>query len=160
MTLHKAAEQAIEAIMKGGVKEQAEAVYALRKALAQQEPDEFCTATTEELMKTLGCSDEKAKEIHDKVEALAQPEQEPIGWMTPSGEGFRFRFEPPTNDVPLGWTPIYTAPPSVEAAVLAEREACAKVCDNGVHNATDWDSSYWDQACRNRAAAIRARGEK
>jgi hypothetical protein len=43
--------------------------------------------------------------------ALAHPEQEPIGWMTPSGEGFRFRFEPPTNDVPLGWTPIYTAPP-------------------------------------------------
>ena len=28
--------------------------------------------------------------------------------------------------------------------IEAEREACAKVCDNGVHNATDWDSSYWD----------------
>lgn len=41
----------------------------------------------------------------------------------------------------------------------AEREACAKVCDNGIANATDWDSSYWDQACANRAAAIRARGE-
>jgi hypothetical protein len=53
------------------------AIAELRQALAQQEPDEFCTATTEELMKTLGCSDEKAKEIHDKVEALAQPEQEP-----------------------------------------------------------------------------------
>jgi len=41
-----------------------------------------------------------------------------------------------------------------------ERRACAKVCEDGVQNATDWDSSYWDQACQNRAAAIRARGNK
>ena len=40
----------------------------------------------------------------------------------------------------------------------AEREACAKVCEEAVHNATDWDSHYWDQACINRALAIRARG--
>ena len=32
-----------------------------------------------------------------------------------------------------------------------EREACAKVCDAGINNATDWDSSVWDQACENRA---------
>ena len=45
------------------------------------------------------------------------------------------------------------------AALVAakEREACAKVCENGVQNANDWDSSYWDQACESRAAAIRAR---
>ena len=41
----------------------------------------------------------------------------------------------------------------------AEREACAKVCEAGINNATDWDNSYWDQCCENRAAAIRARGE-
>ena len=41
----------------------------------------------------------------------------------------------------------------------AEREACAKLCEAGINNATDWDSSYWDQCCENRAAAIRARGE-
>jgi hypothetical protein len=35
--LRKAAEQAIEAIMHGGVKEQAAAVYELRQALAQEE---------------------------------------------------------------------------------------------------------------------------
>jgi acyl-CoA reductase-like NAD-dependent aldehyde dehydrogenase len=46
-----------------------------------------------------------------------------------------------------------------EAGAAAEREACAKVCDYGIHNATDWDSSAWDQCCENRAAAIRARGE-
>jgi hypothetical protein len=40
-----------------------------------------------------------------------------------------------------------------------EREACAKVCDDGINNATDWDSSAWDQACENRAYAIRARGQ-
>ena len=40
-----------------------------------------------------------------------------------------------------------------------EREACAKVCDDGINNATDWDSSVWDQACENRAFAIRARGQ-
>jgi len=40
-----------------------------------------------------------------------------------------------------------------------EREGCAKVCDDGINNATDWDSSAWDQACENRAYAIRARGQ-
>ena len=40
-----------------------------------------------------------------------------------------------------------------------EREACAKVCEDGINNATDWDSSAWDQACENRAYAIRARGQ-
>jgi hypothetical protein len=61
-----------------------------------------------------GDLDEIQAQITALRQALAQPEQEPIGWMTPSGEGFRFRFEPPTNDVPLGWTPIYTAPPKRE----------------------------------------------
>ena len=41
-----------------------------------------------------------------------------------------------------------------------EREACAKVCEDGINNATDWDSSAWDQACENRSYAIRARGEQ
>lgn len=47
------------------------------------------------------------------------------------------------------------------AALIAahEREACAKVCESAIENATDWDSSYWDQACEDRATAIRARGE-
>ena len=46
----------------------------------------------------------------------------------------------------------------VEIAIADEREACAKVCEDGINNATDWDSSAWDQACENRAYAIRARG--
>ena len=40
-----------------------------------------------------------------------------------------------------------------------EREACAKVCEAGINNATDWDSSAWDQACENRSYAIRARAQ-
>ena len=43
-------------------------------------------------------------------QALAQPEQEPVAWITPDGEGFRMRLEPPTDDVPLGWKALYTAP--------------------------------------------------
>ena len=42
---------------------------------------------------------------------------------------------------------------------LAEREACAKVCEEGIANADDWNSAHWDQACENRAWAIRARGD-
>jgi hypothetical protein len=43
-------------------------------------------------------------------------------------------------------------------AIADEREACAKLCQQIVANATDWDSSYWDSACMNCSAAIRARG--
>ena len=36
-------------------------------------------------------------------------------WVTPDGEGWRMRFEPPLSDVPMGWTPLYgkPMPPSV-----------------------------------------------
>jgi hypothetical protein len=45
------------------------------------------------------------------------------------------------------------------AFTSVEREACAKLCEQGIANADDWNSSYWDQACENRAWAIRARGQ-
>ncbi|MFM7009714.1 MAG: hypothetical protein ACKO0Z_10350 [Betaproteobacteria bacterium] len=44
-----------------------------------------------------------------------------------------------------------------EVGVTVEREACAKVCEEGIANADDWNSAHWDQACENRAWAIRAR---
>ena len=96
-------------------------------------------------MKTLGCSDEKAKEIHDKVEALAQPEQECVAIVNESMGGIEWLSPPLPDD-----TPLYTAPLSIEAAVLAEREACAKVCD-----AADKSTHPAELA-----DAIRARGEK
>ena len=44
-------------------------------------------------------------------EALAKPDQKPVAWITPDGKGFRIRFSPPVNDVPLGWDALYTTPP-------------------------------------------------
>lgn len=37
----------------------------------------------------------------------------------------------------------------------AERERCAVVCDAGMSKDSDWDTSAWNQACLNRAVAIR-----
>ena len=58
-------------------------------------------------------------------QALAQPEQEPVAWIhTRCGHPLYLSFQYHAEDVPL-----YTAPPSIEAAVLAEREACAKLIE-------------------------------
>ena len=45
----------------------------------------------------------------------------------------------------------------VEQAVLAEREACAKVCEE---NADDDTEGEWDSACISCANHIRARGQE
>ena len=52
---------------------------------------------------------------------------------------------------------VYTAPPSIEAAVLAEREACAKLLENGrfLH-----DEAPAKILAKEAAKAIRARREK
>jgi hypothetical protein len=56
-------------------------------------------------------------------DALAQPAQEPVAWITPDKEGFRIRFSPPTNEVPLGWDALYTTPPQpAHDAVALRRE--------------------------------------
>ena len=43
-----------------------------------------------------------------------------------------------------GWTPLYTSPPSVEAAIEATKEKAAKICDD-----------KHDYMCSRAAAAIR-----
>jgi hypothetical protein len=49
------------------------------------------------------------------MKALAkQDTNQPVAWITPDGEGFRIRFSPPVNDVPLGWDALYTTPPQPE----------------------------------------------
>ena len=53
---------------------------------------------------------------------LDKPAQEPVAWITPDGEGFRIRFSPPTNDVPLGWDALYTAPPQRQWVGLTAEE--------------------------------------
>jgi len=92
-------------------------------------------------------------EILDAIRnALAEQEkQEPIGWthaanLVDDGYGHIFSVhssEPAYDD----WVPVYAAPISVEASVLAEREACAKLIDEKY--------CIEDEI----AAAIRARGE-
>ena len=73
-----------------------------------------------------------------------QPEQEPVAWQDPQ---YKTLIEP--HKAHPDWIPLYTAPPSIEAAVLAEREACAKYLDG-------WNTAITDKL----AAAIRARGLK
>jgi hypothetical protein len=77
-------------------------------------------------------------------------------------------FPHPTdpNLVILKTTPRYIAKHSdedLQAAVLAEREACARLCESmGVHPALNvWGGGpEWYQRQKECAAAIRARGEK
>ena len=64
----------------------------------------------------------------------------------------------------FGW---FKATEQIEAAVLAEREACAKVCDDEIKSymskqyTTDPLGGYRERfAAEQCAAAIRARGEK
>ena len=54
----------------------------------------------------------------------------------------------------LSWQP--SAKDAWEAATIAERERCAKLCEEMIQRADDWDSSYWDQACDRIAMKIRA----
>jgi len=44
----------------------------------------------------------------------------------------------------------------IEAAVLAEREACAKVCEDQADDGTEGE---WDGCCLSLAKKIRARGQ-
>ena len=60
-----------------------------------------------------------------------------------------------TEDNPyVDGTPAYWAWEGWCAGVKAEREACAKVCED---NATDLSEGDWDSACINCADHIRAR---
>ena len=99
-----------------------------------------------------------------------QAEQEPVAWMYEGDTYFdgkidRFvwqytgskelaEFKSGTIKKPI---PLYAAPVSIEAAVLAEREACAKVCDEIFSKCVDDFEAGAADEC---AAAIRARGEK
>ncbi len=59
-------------------------------------------------------------------------------------------------------TPMFWAWEGWQAAVKAEREACAKVCDDlpvPPYVSND-DAHIWDVTCVDCAAAIRARGQQ
>ena len=83
-----------------------------------------------------------------------QAEQDPVKMMNSVGNTEAYMPDQQTAGFNIQ---LYAAPVSIEAAVLAEREACAKVCEKIVpwgNSADDWAAS-----CLNKAAKfIRARG--
>jgi hypothetical protein len=81
---------------------------------------------------------------------LAQPEPEPVAW---NGECVLGHCGSPSGCDDSGC--CRAAPPSIEAAVLAEREACAEICEN-IYQGDDITRDWLEDA----AAAIRKRGEK
>jgi hypothetical protein len=109
-----------------------------------------------------------AKERKALRDRLAQPEPEPVAWryrtvtFWNSNPQWRYLNSLEGTEGLLGLEPLYTTPPNIEAAVLAEREACAKVCDGYAHSKR-FDGYYIEgfadgaDVCAN---AIRERGEK
>jgi hypothetical protein len=107
-----------------------EAITALRKALEQPEQEPVAYDKTEINCFVQSLYDEKMQEgkhghyetmfyvVHQAIKKVAppaaQPEQEPVAWITPDGEGWRIRFSPPTIGVPLGWDALYTTPPAAQ----------------------------------------------
>ena len=95
------------------------------------------------------------------ITAPVEPvEQEPVACIIHTKEGDYVDWNSKGYCFYVDETPLYAAPVSIESAVLAEREACAKVCED-----IDTDSMIqnWksvDYCARECAAAIRARGEK
>ena len=99
-------------------------------------------------------SEKVDKSFESLRQALAQPEQEPVAavvsWEKSMITRLTEHLEPATF--------LYTAPPSIEAAVLAEREACLKEIAIELN---EWNyGTNANIALNNVYAAIRARSEK
>ena len=81
-----------------------------------------------------------------------EPEQEPVAWITPDGEGFRIRFSPPVNDVPLGWDALYTTQPQrkplTDEEIKQDFEKWAK--KTYVQGLEPYGDSYHNGHTRNR----------
>ena len=100
-------------------------------------------------------------------QALSQPEQEPVAWGLPNLQDPIRRKQallrvdlkiPDGAQFPQFWVPLYTAPPNLEAAVLAEREACLKEI---AIELDEWQHrTNANIALNNVYAAIQARSEK
>jgi hypothetical protein len=87
--------------------------------------------------------------MQDAVRAALTEGMEPVAWkfVSPLGTVRKFQDRSPVLADPEAhfWTALYTAD-QLAAAVLAERERCAKVCDIAYIK---------DQDCEVAAAAIR-----
>ena len=95
---------------------------------------------------------------------------QPTAWMQelPKEEGVERAVRTTTvREVAEDWKnpiPLYTAD-DLQAAVLAEREACAKLCEKEQFELTQDVSGknglqHFDAGCRSCAEMIRARGDQ
>ncbi len=91
-----------------------EAMIAIQEALAQPEQEPNCQATGVCVRSGLYVAQQDhipdAGKLVTKEASL--PAQSPVAWVTPHGEGWRMRFDPPVTGVPLGWEPLYASPPA------------------------------------------------
>jgi hypothetical protein len=158
MNLRKAAEMALEVFDGPVLKDATEHAMRLRKAcdLLRQALAESANSTTNLV----------------EPKALAQPEQEPVAWSvldkrtgkhwytheskyTAQHYANEYSHKEPDGSPSMMVKPLYTAPPSIEAAVLAEREACAKIVEaDGLARGNE------GLVLIKAAKRIRARGEK
>ena len=74
----------------------------------------------------------------------------------PTAEAVRQRTAIPTEESDEEFARQIEAMDRGAPSAEAVREACARACELGMVEDDSWDSSYWNQACENRAAAIRA----
>ena len=77
-------------------------------------------------------NDNCRKVISDLTDALNEREkqQDPVAWLCGKCvDNFSVDGYETCEQGDYGAFPVYTTPPTIEAAVLAEREACAKVCE-------------------------------
>lgn len=59
-------------------------------------------------------SEAELPEFLSRCLAELSKDVEPVCWITPCGEGWMMRYEPPVTDTPLGWQALYEHPPLTE----------------------------------------------
>ena len=154
--LRKAAEMALEVLeelqfINASFLKCDKAAEALRQALAQ--PEQKYDYRIKYDRPCYKCQSNFCPGNCKEPEHLAQPEQEPSAWQDPQ---YKTLIEP--HKAHPDWIPLYTAPPSIEAAVLAEREACLKEI---AIELDEWNyGTNANIALNNVAANIRARSDK
>ena len=108
-------------------------------------------------------------EIMDEVTLPPLPPP-PVQWVVWDGKPGWSQYHDADDPMPSHWdcepphntTDYYTADQmrayaqqAASAAVLQERERCAKICDDAISTDDSWDNDYWNRAAEHCAAAIR-----
>ena len=100
------------------------------------------------------------KKCKDELAALKQAQGEPVCWLTPCGQGWMLRYEPPVNDTPLGWKALYERPANLAELKAAEWEKAANIALNLRHTDIDEETLDWCNGTLACEAALRAEAEK